>query len=309
MDPISKKAKQWIDNGKDPRSAHWQAALEAMLDLFTPYLVPGKLVPVQELEDADISVYTAILETADLSPNIYAAFLPPSIAGKITPPEAAEELLRIDPHLPSYKIIILRRGEEDRILCAEISPQAKKPGADLFQSGALLGTYDYPNYEECLSGLTQPIRAHLWQKGKWSTDEYRRYTENWFEKLMDIRTANVQVDQSFSYLHSSTIIKGTKVDAIFTLINDYLIKGMTYDQGDYVEAVAAIRSIADAEERQNKAVEFVERGMLECLNVLKDCEAVDFSEFTNTQNEQFKNDFSGTMARLVQEINSKNRSQ
>ena len=303
MDQIQKKVKQWIDSGKDPRSAHWQAGLEAMLDLFMPYLVPGKLVPVHELEDGDISVYTPILETADLSPNLYAAFLPPSIAGKITPPATADELLRIDQNMPSYKILILRKGEEDRILCAEISPKAKKPGADIFQSGALLGSYDYPSYEECVTGLTQTIRAHLWQKGKWSSDEYRRYTESWFEKLMDIRTKNVQVEHNFSYLHSSTIIKGTKVDALFTLIYEYLKKGLKDSEGNYIHTVTAIQNIADAEDRRNQTVELVERGMLECLNVLRDCEVVDFSAFTETQNEQFKNDFSGTMDKIINDIN------
>lgn len=302
MDQIQDKATQWIDSGKDPRSAHWQAGLEALLDLFTPYLIPGKLISVQTLEEADISVYMDTLRSADLSPDIYAAFLPPSIAEKITPPETAEELLRIAPHLPSYKMLILRKGEEDRILCAEISPHAKKPGVDLFQSGALLGSYDYTTYEECLTGLTQSIRAHLWHKGKWSTDAYRRYTENWFEKLMDIRIKKVHVEQNVSYLHSPTIIRGTKVDAIFTLIYTYLLKVMIGDQGDYIEALTAIRSITDAEECQNKAKAFVEEGMLECLNVLRDCEVVDFAEFTDKQNEQFKNEFIRTTARLVDEI-------
>lgn len=38
---------------------------------------------------------------------------------------------------------------------AEISEQAYKPGADIFQSGALLGSYDYENTEDCLDGLNK----------------------------------------------------------------------------------------------------------------------------------------------------------
>ena len=295
MDQISQKVKQWIESGKDPRSAHWQAALEAMLDLFVPYLKPGRLVPVAALSEADLSVYTAILATADLSPNLYAAFLPPAIAGKITPPESAEELIRIPKDKPSYKILVLRKGESDRILCAEISPEAQKPGADIFQDGALLGSYDYPDYDSCISGLTQTLRAHLWQKGNWATDEYRRYTENWFERLMAIRKNTVQASADHSYLHSPTLIKGTRVDALFTLIKDYMVQAGTDDPSGFIDAVTGIRAFEDPEDRKSRMMEYVERGMLECLNVLKDCEAVKFTEFTDTENEQFKNDFSGAM--------------
>jgi len=39
MDPIAKKVKQWIDEKKDPRSAHWQGGLEAVLKVFSPYCI------------------------------------------------------------------------------------------------------------------------------------------------------------------------------------------------------------------------------------------------------------------------------
>ena len=116
MDPIAKKVKQWIDEKKDPRSAHWQGGLEAVLNIFSPYMEPGKLTPVQPLEKDDVSVFEAALEVVDLSPNLTAAFLPPSIAGSITPPEYADELQRIDKGKPSYKILIARPGKDPRIL-------------------------------------------------------------------------------------------------------------------------------------------------------------------------------------------------
>jgi len=56
-----------------------------MLNVFSPYLEPGKLIPVQPLEKDDFPVFKAVLEAVDLSPNLTAAFLPPSIAGSLTP--------------------------------------------------------------------------------------------------------------------------------------------------------------------------------------------------------------------------------
>ena len=130
MDQIAKKVQQWIDEKKDPRSAHWQGGLEAMLNVFSPYMEPGKLIPVQPLEKDDFPVFKVALEAVDLSPNLTAAFLPPSIAGSVIPPESAVELQRIEKGKPSYKILIARPGKDPRILCAEISEQAKKPGID-----------------------------------------------------------------------------------------------------------------------------------------------------------------------------------
>ena len=304
MDPTTKKAKQWIDNGKDPRSAHWQAGLEAMLAIFDPYLTPGKLLPVQPLENKDISAYNAVLEKVDLSPDLKAAFLPPSIAGKIMPPESAEELHRIDKEKSSYKILILRSGKEDRILCAEVSPQAKKPGADIFQGGALLGSYDYKSYEDCLSGITQTIRAHMWQKGKWGINQHRRYTMNWFEKVMDLRSGDISVDTNFSFLHSPTLIKGNKVDGIFMLISEIMDHRFADPDSRVKDILSAIQKIDDRQLRDTQLTEIVQSGMLECLNVLREFDIIDFAAFSKKENEQFKNDFSGTLEKLNRRFHS-----
>ena len=80
MAAISEKIKQWMDEGKDPRTAHWQAGLEAVMDLFGPALEPGRLVPVQPLDEAGGALFMSALEVVDLSPNLLAAFLPPSVA-------------------------------------------------------------------------------------------------------------------------------------------------------------------------------------------------------------------------------------
>jgi len=302
MDQISKKVKQWIDEKKDPRSAHWQGGLEAILNVFSPYMEPGKLIPVQHLEKDDVPVFRAALEVVDLSPNLTAAFLPPSIAGSITPPESADELRRIDKGKPSYKILIVRPGKDLRILCAEISEHAKNPGIDIFQLGALLGTYNYDTHQDCLTYLTQAIRAHIWERGKWSQDEYKRYTMNWFEKILDLGKGTVCVKEDFSFFHSPTLIKSNRIDALFTLISEILLKRVSDPDGQFKDAVSSIQNIKDKDLRVTQTNELAERTILELLNLMKESEIVKFDEFSNTENERFKKEFSRTILQVTDRI-------
>ena len=302
MDQIAKKVKRWIDEKKDPRSAHWQGGLEAMLNVFSPYMEPGKLIPVQPLEKDDFPVFNAALEAVDLSPNLTAAFLPPSIAGSVTPLESTVELQRIDKGKPSYKILIARPGKDLRILCAEISEHAKNPGIDIFQSGALLGTYNYDTHQDCLAYLPQAIRAHIWEKGKWSQDEYKRYTINWFEKILDLGKSTVRVEKDFSFFHSPTLIKSNRIDALFTLIFEILLKRAGDPDDQFKDAISSIRNIKDKDVRVTQSNELAERGMLELLNLMKELEIVKFGEFSNTENERFKKEFSRTIQQITDRI-------
>ena len=302
MDQIAKKVKRCIDEKKDPRSAHWQGGLEAMLNVFSPYMEPGKLIPVQPLEKDDFPVFNAALEAVDLSPNLTAAFLSPSIAGSVTPLESTVELQRIDKGKPSYKILIARPGNDLRILCAEISEHAKNPGIDIFQSGALLGTYNYDTHQDCLAYLPQAIRAHIWEKGKWSQDEYKRYTINWFEKILDLGKSTVRVEKDFSFFHSPTLIKSNRIDALFTLIFEILLKRAGDPDDQFKDAISSIRNIKDKDVRVTQSNELAERGMLELLNLMKELEIVKFGEFSNTENERFKKEFSRTIQQITDRI-------
>jgi len=302
MDQIAKKVKQWIDEKKDPRSAHWQGGLEAMLNVFSPYMEPGKLIPVKPLEEDDLPVFKAALEAIDLSPNLTAAFLPPSIAGSLTPPESAVELQRIEKGKPSYKILIARPGKDLRILCAEISEHAKKPGIDIFQSGALLGTYNYDTHQDCLTYLHQAIMAHIWEKGKWSQDEYKRYTINWFEKILNFGKGTVRVEEDFSFFHSPTLIKSDRIDALFTLIFEILVKRADDPDDQFKDAISSIRNTEDKDVRVVQSNELAERAMLELLNLMKELEIVKFEEFSNAENERFKKEFSRTIQQITDSI-------
>jgi hypothetical protein len=302
MDPIAKKVKQWIDEKKDPRSAHWQGGLEAVLNVFSPYMEPGKLIPVQPLEKDDLPVFKAALEAVDLSPNLTAAFLPPSIAGPITPPEAAVELQRIDKGKPSYKILISRPGKDPRILCAEISEQAKNPGIDIFQSGALLGTYNYDTQQDCLTYLTQAIRAHIWERDKWSQDEYKRYTMNWFEKILYLGKDTVRVEEGFSFFHSPTLIKSDRIDALFTLISEILLKRIGDPEDQFKDTISSIQNITDKDVRVDRSNELAERAILELLNLMKELEIIKFEELSNPEKERFKREFSRTIRKISHKI-------
>ena len=302
MERIPDKIKQWIEEKKDPRSAHWQGGLEEILNVFLPHMEPGKLMTVHPLDDDDVPVFTAALEAVDLSPNLHAAFLPPSIAGSITPPESADELQRIDKGKPSYKILIARPGKDLRILCAEISEHAKNPGVDIFQSGALIGTYNYDTSQACIADLTKVIRAHVWEKGPWHRDDYKRYTINWFEKTMNLEKGSVLVREEFSFLHSPTLIKSNRVDAVFTLIYEILLKRFSDPDDPIRDAVSPIQNIENKDDRVDQSNKLAERAILELLNLMREFEIVNFGKFSNTENEQFKKEFSRTIHQIKKEL-------
>ncbi len=301
-DPISQNIKQWISEGKDPRSAHWQGGLEAILNVLSPYMDPGKLALVQDLAKEELPIFNNALEVVDLSPNLFAVFLPPSIANTMTPPESAPELDRIEKGKASYKILIARPGKDQRILCAEISEQAKKPGIDIFESGALLGTYDFDTQQECLAELTKTIRVHIWEKGPWRQDDYKKYTINWFEKILTLRKGTVSVEESCTFLHSPTLIKGNRVDALFMLIFEILHQYFSDPDHPFRADLASIQQTEDKDVRSAQLNELAERNMLELLSLIRNFKLVKFDEFSNTENERFKKEFARTILRIMDRI-------
>lgn len=302
MDPVAEKAKQWIEAGKDARSAYWQAGLESVMNVFEPYLKPGKLTPIQPLEEADVPIFREALEVVDVSPNLRAAFLPPAVADKITAPGSAEELQRIDPEKPSYKIIIVRRGEEDRILCAEISAEAKKPGVDLFQAGALLGSYEFTDRGEFFSTLNKILRAHIWEKDRWTQVDYTRYTVNWFERVMDLNQADVAVDTEFSFFHSPTLIKSNRIDALFMMIHESFSQILDHADEAFERRLAAIRELPDAGEQQRQFHELAQQSLLHYLTLIKDLGLMDFASFTDKESRQFEQEFERTVRKMVKKL-------
>jgi len=304
MTHITEKVKQWIDQGKDPRSAHWQGALETLLEKFAPFLVPGRLMPVSPLDDEGLPLFLSVMEIVDLSPNLPAAFLPPELADYLLPPASAEELHHIEKGKPSFKILILRPGDEERVLCAEISAHAHKPGVDIFQSGALLGTYNFESQADLFAELNKIIRAHVWQRGKWTVEETERYTLNWFEKVLDLRKKTVCVEADQSFFHSPTLIKSDKIDVIFVLIEQVVKKHLADAehpmQGDVLKIIAQKdRNAADAQ-----LADLIDKVVFELLTVMKHCELVDFDKMTDRETERFNRESARTIERLVKHVQS-----
>ena len=302
MDQMAQKVKQWIDGKKDPRSAHWQAGLETVMERFFPDMKPGKLIPVHPLEEKDLPVFNKVLERLDLSPGLLAAFLPPFIADAIVPPDSAEELVRIEKTKPSYKIIILRPGKENRILCVELSEYAGKPGVDIFQSGALLGNFDYETHEDCISELPKVIRAHIWEKNNWQHKDYISYTMNWFEKTQYLGKAEVIVDENYSFFHSPTLVKSNRVDALFLLIYEILYARFQDPEDLYKDLKETGKKAEGKEMRLSAYDTLAQNYMLDVLDVMKGLELLDFTSFTNVENERFKNEFVRTVRKLVSDL-------
>lgn len=298
MTQINKKVKKWIQDGRDPRSAHWQAGLERILEKFSKFLMPGKLVPLHPLGQKEVLVFQEALEKIDLSPNLLAAFIPPSIADTIIPPDSAEELIRIQKNKPSYKILIFRPGKEERLFTIEFSREAKKPGVDIFQSGALLVSFQYQSYEVFLSELPKAVRVHIWQKNSWDKKDHIAYTLNWFNRCLTLGKKCDIMDPDNSFFHSPTIIKSSKVDALFLLIYEVLNPELQHNR-DLINELKTLGRECSSREMQDSTVKtFVQTHMLDLLTFVKNLEIIDFTLFTNRENHQFQEEFARTLLRL-----------
>jgi hypothetical protein len=303
MDPMQTKAKQWIKEKKDPRSARWQAGLENVLELFVPVLEKGRLTPVCPLKETDLSLFKSALERVDLSPDLLAAFLPPSVANQILPPDSAQELVRIEPDLPSYKILILRPGKDNRLLCAEISEHAHRPGVDIFQSGAFLGNFDFDTQDICIMELAKIVRAHAWGKYKWHYKDYLAYTLNWFEKTAYVGKADVSVDKNHSFFHSPTLVKMNRVDALFLLLYELLHLRFKEDPKHLSSTLAGTDGIlSNTESRRSACKSLAETYLLDLLNLVKHLELLDFKNFTNAESNRFTNEFNRTVEKLSSDL-------
>jgi hypothetical protein len=291
----SPKVKKWIEEKRDPRSAHWQAGLESVLDLFLPNLEKGRIIPVREMDERDTHFFNSALKKVDVNPAIYAVLLPRAMADAIVPPDSAEDILRIEKGKPSCKIIILHPGKENRIICAEISDQANKPGIDIFQSGALLGSYDYENTEDCLDGLNKAVKAHSWKKDTWQKQDYQSYTLNWFERVQYLGTSEVSVDKNFSFFHSPTLIKTNRVDGLFQLL--FLLLNRQYTAPGYLKSNMVL-----ADEIKNRNSDFcrtvAQEHILALLNLVRDLDLMDFTGLSDVENKDFQTECARTEEKL-----------
>lgn len=290
------KIKDWIAAGRNPGVAHWHGALEATMASLEPHLQPGHLIPVQALDKTSYPVFAELYALLDLSPDVQAAFLPTAMGGVLKPPAAVDNLRRVHPDNTSAMLLCRRPGKHPRILCAEVSKEAWKPGVDLFEEGALLGNYEYDSSADCIHDLAKLIRTHLWRKEKWSSDHYRDYTLNWFTRLVETGRRDAPVQPDHSYVHTPVLLNLDRVAAIFELVYTLAarqLQEMAPDPAQQGDPVVTPES-GVAENRRHS----LEGRLLNLLNYLRDSQAVDFATFTAKENEQFKDAFAATVARL-----------
>jgi hypothetical protein len=302
MERMTSKVKRWIEQeNRDPRSARWQAAIEEIMTLFTPRLEKGKVTPVSPLEEQDLPIFKSALARLDVSPGLWAAFLPPSAAALILPPaDAMEELVRVDSDKPSYKIIIQRPGKESRILCAEISEYAHRPGIDIFQEGALLGSFNYETHEICIEEMTKAVRAHAWEKDEWSREDIIAYTVNWFEKVSYLERADVSVEEKRSFFHSPTLIRTNRVDALFLLLTEVLNLRFQADPEKFTASLPGLTG--SGEDRISACNSLTESYLLDLLNIVRSLALLDFKQFTSREEKQFKTEFTRSVRKLSSDL-------
>lgn len=299
---MTARIEKWIAAGRNPGIAHWHGALEATMDSFKPHLRPGCLIPVHTLDKREYALFEELYTVLDLCPDIQAAFIPPALGSVLLPPAAVDSLRRVHRDNTSVILLCRRPGSQSRILCAQLSPEAWKPGVDLFQEGALLGNYEFDSSADCVQGLSKLIRLHLWRKEKWTADNYLDYTTNWFNRVVDTGRPDAPVQPDFSYIHNPVLMNLGNVDAIFQLIY-----GMATRQFQGIDSRAQdnLDLAADADEAGRHR--FLEGRILGLLNLLRDSQAVDFNAFTARENEQFKDAFTGTVQRLDRFLTSLKR--
>jgi len=295
IEEMTGRVKHWIDNGRDPGVAHWHAALEATMAIFLPHLQAGRLIPVHSLEKSEYAFFREVYASLDLSPVIEAAFIPGAMGGVLTLPAAVDSLRRIHKDNKSVMLLCRRSGEKPRILSAEISKEAWRPGVDLFEEGGLLGNYEFDSSQDCIRELPKLIRTHMWRKAKWTAGNHADYTLNWFTRVVETGRADAPVQPDFSYLHSPVLLNLNTVEAVFKLISAMVARQFQEAAGiSHAKGKTGSFEVADEENRHR----FIEGRILDLLNLLRDSKAVDFAAFTPQENERFKDSFSRTVVEL-----------
>ena len=295
VEEMTDRVKKWIEDGRNPGIAGWHGALEATMASFLPHLQAGRLVPVHPIGKSEYSIFRKVYEFLDLSPVIQAAFIPSGMGGVLRPPAAVDSLRRIHIDNKSVMLLCRRSGEKPRILSAEISKEAWKPGVDLFEEGVLLGSYEFDSSEDCIYELPKLIRAHMWRREKWTVDNYADYTLNWFARVVDTGRADAPVQHDFSYLHSPVLLNLNTVEAVFKLISAMVARQFQEAAGiSHAKGKTDSFEVTDEENRHR----FLEGRILDLLNLLRDSKAVDFAAFTPQENERFKDSFSRTVVEL-----------
>lgn len=311
---LQDKVRVRIDAGRDPGVVLWQAALESMLTAVSPYLSPGEVVPAAAMDNDASARFAELQRILDISPFVWGVFLPSALADTLTPAEIATPLVRTAKG--SMKLLLTRVGDVDRIMAAELAPD--RPGIDIFEAGALLGSYEYDSTEAFMAGLSKAVWIHLKRKGPWAAEDCIRYTERWFLKSVAFRASDLPVNPNHSYIHSPTLLRLKPVDALFKLMGSALAEcaGDIEAVLGWANAAARLRGTGISVSRDDllrndeTALKTLEMGMtdqlLALLTIIRGYDIVDFNAFSAADQRAFKDAFARTVEdaceRVVQSL-------
>ena len=305
IEEISRRVLQWVHDGREPVMASWEGALESTLTAMSTYLMAGSVVTVEDLSEADANLFQALHLSLDLSPFVVAVFLPPAVTRSFSSREIPERLQRVAPGSPSAMVLLSRVGDFSRIVAAEISAEAHKPGIDIFEGGGLLGSFDYRTPEACIRGLSRVVWVHLKARESWRSEQIVGYTEGWFGRCAANRIIDLPVNPQYSYIHHPELLQLTLVQAIFRLVRAALF-GLLDDPERVIrsasrEALAVTREALVRRQPEALAAlrEFFVNRVVSLLELLSGYRVADFQALSEHEKEDFYTAFDETVEGIL----------
>lgn len=306
---IKQRAIHRIKDGRDPKIARWQAALESLLAGVEDNMVPGEIVAAGTLTPAEVERFQKVQLVMDLAPFVRAVFLPASLAAKLTQ-SVSQSVERAQEE--ANKVLVSRVHDIKNLLVAEVT--AIKPGIDIFEDGSHVGSHNYSTPEECISDLPKIIWIHFKHRDKWTEDDYINYTEGWFYRSAVNKILDLPINASYSYIHHPLLINATPTAAIFRLIRRTMekIHKNPVDTIALANAASLYHPKAQTISREGllqkkpKEIEslriYLEEKMFGLLKLLKGYDIVNFKSFSMTARKEFKVQFSRTLDEIHQGI-------
>ncbi len=310
VEQVSERIKQWIQEGAVLETAQWQGALESMLAAMELFLIPGAVITAEGLSDAEAELFHKLFIGLDLSPFVVALYLPPALSENL---KAKDPMDRKADH-GSHRLIVRNQTDPDRVLTAELAAEAPN-GADIYEDGKRLGSYDYPSQEECIAQLSKLIWVHLKPPRLWSSQDQIEYTENWFFRAAVGAITDLPVNTRYSYLHDPQRLGLTRTEAVFKLMTATLSR-LFEDPDQTVAAANAANAyepdplapiepggLRQDDPAQKKALcHFLANQLGALLRLLHGYGIVDFKAMDPKEEQSFYQQFDQTVARVCARV-------
>lgn len=306
VEQVSQRIKHWIQEGAALETAQWQGALESMLAAMEHFLIPGAVITAEGLSETEAELFHKLFIALDLSPFVAALYLPPALSGKLK----AKDPMDRKAENGSHRLIARNPNHPDRILTAELAPEAPN-GADIYQDGKRLGSYDYQSQQESIAQISKLIWVHLKPPRLWRSSDQIQYTENWFFRAAVGGIRDLPVNARYSYLHEPQRLGLTRIEAVFKLMAATLSR--LYEDPDQTIAAANAANAYEPDPlvaitpdglrtddpAQKKALcHFLANQLGDLLRLLHGYGIVDFQAMDPNEEQSFYQQFDQTVARV-----------